>query len=379
MYTMQFVKLAALATFLNAHDTFARYSLIPYSDSSCKNPIDASYNDNPHKNGDTGYFDLGGGISSWSGAYWFMDTDFPGAQTPSGSSAYNVWWKNGQELDPSCRLALLTEYSQTTYGRLGVDPVQPPGNVIVNAGRDGCFYSNIPVGANIAGTFCCGGGDCKSLAVGNTALTRRGLDDVDAVEKPKAKTVIEPEALEAREALSPAARAVAAVHARDDKKCKSTVKDGPYPVAGYQTLVANTQTCTTGACSFIVNHGVSVSTSLTSTKDQTITNSAGVSVAATAGSELFGFETTVTGSYEFAIAIGESTGTGVENGTTVSVSNNLGQALGTTAFVTFTPTYNCYTADVDCGNGIAEGLEFCNPATDGSGDTLLGDYTVVYI
>ncbi|KAF2814335.1 uncharacterized protein BDZ99DRAFT_516940 [Mytilinidion resinicola] len=120
---MQLAKLAALAAFSTAHGTFATSSLIPYSNSSCKNPINASYNDNPHKNGDYGYFDPGEGISSWSDPYWFMDTDFPGAQTPSGSSAYNVWWKNGQDLDPSCRLALLTEYSQMTYGRLGDDPI----------------------------------------------------------------------------------------------------------------------------------------------------------------------------------------------------------------------------------------------------------------
>ncbi|KAF2814336.1 uncharacterized protein BDZ99DRAFT_516941 [Mytilinidion resinicola] len=211
------------------------------------------------------------------------------------------------------------------------------------------------VGANIAETFCCGAGDCKSFALGNTALTRRDLDSVDAAEEPKTKRAAKSSVLSEREAFSPAARAAAAVHARDEKKCSTTVKDGPYPVAGYQILVANTQTGTTGACSFLVNHGVSVSTSLTSTKDQTITNSVGTSVAATSGSELFGFEITVTGSYDFAIAIGESTSTGVENGTTVSVTNNLGQALGTMAFVTFTPTCNCYTADVDCGEWCCGG------------------------
>jgi hypothetical protein len=123
---------------------------------------------------------------------------------------------------------------------------------------------------------------------------------------------------------------------RDD--CKATVVADPLPAAGYQTLVANTQTCTSASCSFLVNHGISLSTTLTSSSDQTITNNVGASLSTTAGSDLLGFSETVGVSYDFAIAIGTSTGKNVENGTTVTITNNLGQALGTTAFVTFTPT-----------------------------------------
>ncbi|KAF2488693.1 hypothetical protein BU16DRAFT_568212 [Lophium mytilinum] len=332
-----------------------------------------------------GLFNINHGVSEeLDSTKYFDNLQFPGATFATGSSAYNVWWKAAKDED-HCRIALMTDYSQWHYNQLG-GPIQPYGNVIINAGRDGgCYFSAIPEGSNLSGTFCCGVGDCALISAGNDALTLRKGAAEAASKKEEAQTLSKkheersPELeSETSHSFSPAARARArALVARED--CVATPQGDAFPAAGYQTLVANTQTCTTGSCSFLINKGISLSTTMTSTSDQTITNTVGASVTTTAGSDLLGFQVAVGVSYDFAIAIGKSMSEAVQNGTTVTVTNNLGQALGTTAFATFTPTYNCYMATVDCGHGVSDPLEFCNPALSEDGTTLLGDYNVVYI
>jgi hypothetical protein len=135
--------------------------------------------------------------------------------------------------------------------------------------------------------------------------------------------------------FSPAALARSLLR-RDD--CKATVVADPGPPPAIRPSSPTRRRAPRPQCSFLVNHGISLSTTLTSSSDQTITNNVGASLSTTAGSDLLGFSETVGVSYDFAIAIGTGTGKNVENGTTVTITNNLGQALGTTAFVTFTPT-----------------------------------------
>jgi hypothetical protein len=165
--------------------------------------------------------------------------------------------------------------------------------------------------------------------------------------------------------------------------CTATILDGPWSEAGIQTMAADPQTCTSGSCSFSISHGVSVTTSLTSTTDQSFTATEGVSVSVTAGVDFFAVsEVSVSASLSMAESIGTSTSQGYSNATTVTVTNNIGQKIGTTGFATFTPTYLCWRATVDCGSGVSDPVNMCNPQyttnSDGS-QTLQGDYSVVYI
>ena len=164
----------------------------------------------------------------------------------------------------------------------------------------------------------------------------------------------------------------------DTSKC--TVKlNEPVPEAGKQSLVANPNVCSGGPCSFAISHGVTVSTTFSTSEDTTITNSVGGSLSITAGEDfIVEDEVTVTAQYTFAKAVSKSTGTAITNGTTVTVTNTLGQQEGTTAFVTFTPTYLCWYPEISCGGDQDTYMDYCVPQFESDGKTLQGDYTVVY-
>lgn len=75
----------------------------------------------------------------------------------------------------------------------------------------------------------------------------------------------------------------------------------------------------------------------------------------------------------------DQTRTTITDSTTVTVRNDVGQRLGTNAFVTFTPTYTCWPVAINCGTPEEGQVEYCQPALDPDGKTLEGDYLVVYI
>ena len=104
------------------------------------------------------------------------------------------------------------------------------------------------------------------------------------------------------------------------------ITDGPNPSAGQQTLLANAQSCAEGTstCFFQVAHGVTVSSTSTSTQATTITNIFGGSVAVQAGFNLIGTgSVTTTATYQFAIATSHSTSTAITNSTTFTVTNSV--------------------------------------------------------
>ncbi|MCJ1457341.1 hypothetical protein MMC28_007709 [Mycoblastus sanguinarius] len=90
----------------------------------------------------------------------------------------------------------------------------------------------------------------------------------------------------------------------DASGCKTTVTGGPGLQAGPQVLVANSQTCSSGSYNFNINHGVSASTQLSTSKDETITNTIGGSVAIKTGVDLMAeADVTLTATYPWADAI----------------------------------------------------------------------------
>lgn len=147
------VSLALLSSLVSSGAFAGTFHLKPFSDPGCKTAINATYDGSPAPE-DWDYFNVNNGVSNpLTPSRWWDNTDFPGATLVTGSSAYSVWWKAEKDED-NCRIALMTEYSQWHYGQLG-GPLQPQGNVIINAGRDGgCYYSSIPVSRPLRATSC---------------------------------------------------------------------------------------------------------------------------------------------------------------------------------------------------------------------------------
>ena len=145
-------------------------------------------------------------------------------------------------------------------------------------------------------------------------------------------------------------------------------------------MVADPESCNIAPCSFAVSRAVTVSTTFSTSSTTTITNSVGTSLSVEAGED-FILEAKVTTSfqYEWAKSVAEETGTAITQGTTTTVTNTLGFQPGTKAFVTFTPTYECWPATVACDGGSGEAsMNFCQPQYTEDGQSLQGDYTVVY-
>ena len=114
---------------------------------------------------------------------------FHGAENKD-APGYNVYWKI-EDLDFTCAVALMQEYSQFHYG-LMPEPL-PPGNVILMTNTPGCVYSFVPVNFTVLllsiplypsnlymqndhlfnWAFCCGTGDCSALSPGDAALYKR--------------------------------------------------------------------------------------------------------------------------------------------------------------------------------------------------------------
>lgn len=258
------------------------------------------------------------------------------------------------------------------------------------------LMDHIQAESDVYSTYCCGTDDCTPLVAGNAALYKRkivrkafhtrslaALTTINRINQTQRSLL--------RRKSAPENYQVHPLPAKPPKRYKhETTLSMHLPVppkrwatprssAGGQVLVATTQHCTSTGCSFAVSHGVTTSTTFTSGTDQTITNTVGASVAVSAGFNLLDTikgNVTATALYSWAKAVGTSTSTAIQNGTTVTVTNNLGQQQGTYAFVTFTPTYTCWSVVVNCGAQDSSPMSFCQPAIQGQ--TLEGDFTVIY-
>jgi hypothetical protein len=110
---------------------------------------------------------------------------------------------------------------------------------------------------------------------------------------------------------------------------------------------------------------------------QDVTNTLGVTASVSAGFDLLvTTQASFSTSYSFAWGFSKATGTTIDNGTTTTFSQTIGQPLGTTGFLTFTPTYTCWVANIDCGHGVSQQpFTYCQPAM--SGKSVQGDFTFV--
>ncbi|KAK0515377.1 hypothetical protein JMJ35_002756 [Cladonia borealis] len=345
---------------------------LPYIDGQCTKPV-TNFTINGNVEDVTSSFSLEG----FPAAARFSNPGFGGAESQDGSG-YDVWWKTSP-VDVGCGQALMQAYSQGSYGDLAFNA--PAGNVIMFSNGEGCIYSHIPLGVELEGSFCCGTGDCGALSVGDASFAKRDTSTIGSLLQSWVPTARSESAAGHAAAAGSITRKLARQGNFDASKCTTTVgPSGPgYPSAGQQVLVANPQQCSAGTCSFSTSHGVTVSTSFTSSSTTTITNTVGASLSIEVGVDFIAeAKVTTSAEYSWAKAVAQSTSTTITNSTTLTVTNNIGQQPGTNAFVTFTPTYTCWGVTVTCGPKDQGEFNFCQPALTSDGTGVEGDYTVVY-
>ena len=142
MYSLALLFLATVQLLFTAgFPTSYNQVYTPYLDAQCKTEV-KSLIDTLGNSSDnvTDLYDYFGVPGIPDASFW--NPVFANASSPTSGSASNIWWKV-LEQDPGCGVALMTAYSQQTYGRLPF--VAASGNVIMFANTPGCYYSEIPV------------------------------------------------------------------------------------------------------------------------------------------------------------------------------------------------------------------------------------------
>jgi hypothetical protein len=326
---------------------------------------------------------------------------FPGAEAATGGGGWSVWW-NIPQPPSGCRYQVMLPYRQSS-SMAGY----PGGNEIINVGREGCYFGSIPTDSDVLLASCCGSADCQRASLNSTSLLstpqrrevrpRRVKTRASPAPGPALGTEIGNAArkalgtgLERRDppkmtAGGSAAAKAGALLARfwydppppppPAPTCKVVQPAQPFSRAGPQVVISSSQTCTQTPCAIQLQYQISYATTATSSKDTTITTSAGGSVAVKAGVDFLAEgEVTTTLTTDFSRAVSEATGHDIMQGNSSSVSNNIAISLGNRGVVTFTPVYRCVTGPMDCGGGPSAPIDFCQPDLSGLGGSPAGDY-----
>jgi len=116
-------------------------NVVPYSDGQCTEPLtsftyDAQTQEAPG-------FTLGGGVRSGRGWTEYDNLVFQNASVPDNGPGYGVYWNPGP-IGAGCRAIFMTSYAGGLDYNQVVSP-QPPGNVVLNVGKEGCYYTNLGV------------------------------------------------------------------------------------------------------------------------------------------------------------------------------------------------------------------------------------------
>jgi len=114
--------------------------VVPYSDGSCTKPL-SNFTYDDYKPWAPS-FNLGAGVSGDPGNSYYSNIQFNGAKAPNNQAGYGVYWDTGP-IDSGCRVIFMKPTVEDQYGQLSAD--QPPGNVILNVGTQGCYYTSLGV------------------------------------------------------------------------------------------------------------------------------------------------------------------------------------------------------------------------------------------
>ncbi|KAF4618413.1 hypothetical protein G7Y89_g14890 [Cudoniella acicularis] len=375
-------------------------NVVPYADGSCTVPL-TNFTYTAQTQESPG-FTLGGGVEANRGWTEYDNLVFQGAAVPDNGPGYGVYWNPGP-IGPGCRAIFMTSFiGGADYDQV-VSP-QAPGNVILNVGKEGCYYTNLAVDATLMMTFCCGTGDCTPYAAGNQQITSRDLDHLYKPKKREPEPVPEAAPIEEKKegilerGLSLAARASKLVSAHREEKRTTTCASNDmaclqqfwsqctfdmgssYQAAGPQVALSAALPCQAGVaggtCSISSALSFTSGTSINTQTSTTLTSTAGFSVSVTSG-VIWPVDATATVgvNYSFAVASEKSSGTTISNSSTVAVTSTAGIVNGMTAFLSFSPSYTCYEPIVTCGSTEQTIAVVCNPNMDANnnpqGETIL--------
>ncbi|CAJ2512667.1 Uu.00g007860.m01.CDS01 [Anthostomella pinea] len=378
--------------------TIATAGFTAFKDSQCTQPLkiisDGEEVVNNTLQTDRSIMDWTDAAGRWYDAMEYSNATLSGSMSGTGSA--NVYWSVG-DLDPGCQLILMKDVEQAWQT---INPL--PGNLILSVAMPGCYYSSLVPQEGLITSFCCGNDDCERVQLeSNGGSQKRSVDKVAVDERYLVDPAQEKADIAKRAPISNAGRAVDYVKAarrfisgdplvkRDDvPECTISGDPGsPYYTSGIQRSVTQPETCDTGpgTCSHSVSVSTEASTALSKSSSSSWTVTGGGSVSVDAGVD-FIVDTKVTTTLSFSVAKAWSneTGTTLTTGTTNGTTQTLVQQVGTTAFLSFTPQYECWQSDATCGQDadgndiVVQGVDFCQPLTGGDGK-LSGTYSVVYI
>lgn len=158
--------------------------IVPFSDGQCEHEIkNWSFINTMHDRVHKDYFaiDMQSNDRAFSGntarrVYGEVTMDIDVDDKNGEASGYSVWWQI-KSVPQGCRYIIMKPYADRSYGYVGM----APGNIILNAGGPGCFYSHFRVQQELSMTYCCGMQDCDMYNAGYDSMYTIGVQKRDFV------------------------------------------------------------------------------------------------------------------------------------------------------------------------------------------------------
>ncbi|KAI1456366.1 hypothetical protein F4805DRAFT_229187 [Annulohypoxylon moriforme] len=290
--------------------------------------------------------------NSHAGGHYYENLTFSEAvktnHTLDESPIQVVWWKL-QEADPTCEYMIMKD---TPYGWQVLTKL--PGDEILRVSREGCYFSALRPGDSLITSFCCGQDDCAPARIEQQAVTDPTNTPTEGA--PKCSLI------------------------RGTFSSTPTVEEGP------QVGVTRPQGCEAApACTHSVTESQTFSTAVTHFQSYTWTTETGFEARFESGIDFLADDKSSFGvTLSIAQSFMDETGTTLTMGNISSSSEGSKQIPGTYAFYSFTPRYNCWKGDVNCGKDkdgddkILQDINFCQPMMSTSGEAL-GTFRMVYL
>ncbi|KAI1102752.1 hypothetical protein F4804DRAFT_353475 [Jackrogersella minutella] len=291
-------------------------------------------------------------IKEWgshAGGHSYDNMTFPGSASSNDSDddagVEFVYWKVDQP-DPTCQYILMKD---TPRGWQILNKL--PGDEILRVSQEGCYYTAVNPNDNLITSYCCGTDDC---AIAEIEIQHDEPTDTVTGDAPKCSLI--------------------------SHDSTPTVEDGT------QVAVTLPQTCEAPpACTHSITQSRSFSTAISHFSSYTWTTEEGFDVSFEAGVDFFVDTKVKTGmSLSIAQSFMDETGTTMTYTNVTTTQEGGRQMMGTVAFYSFTPQFDCWKGDVSCGKDqdgnekILHRISFCQPRQSTSGEPA-GTYRMVYI
>ncbi|KAI1441898.1 hypothetical protein F5Y02DRAFT_421586 [Annulohypoxylon stygium] len=263
---------------------------------------------------------------SHAGGHYYENLTF--SQTTSTNHTLDeppiqvVWWKL-QEVDPTCEYLIMKD---TPRGWQVLNKL--PGDEILRADREGCYYSALRPGDSLITSFCCGRDDCAVAEIEKKYEKSPG--DSSTGDAPKCSVV-----------------------KSSSYSSTPTIENGP------QIGITRPQGCEAApACIHSVTNSQSFSTAVANYHTYTWTTETGFQVSYDSGVNFLAEDKiNLQLSYSISQAFAEETGTTITSGNISTTSEGSRQVPGTFVFYSFTPQYECWQADpIMANSGDAAGI-----------------------